>query len=39
MTENKKPKDEYKNPQKEVINFVNSIDYINKDISDKKILI
>lgn len=36
MTENKKLKDEYKNPQKEVINFVNSIDYINKDISDIK---
>ena len=36
MIENKKLKDEYKNPQKEVINFVNSIDYINKDISDIK---
>lgn len=33
MKENGSPIKISKNPQKEVINFINSIDYINEDIS------
>ena len=33
---NKNQKQEYKSPKKEIINFINSIDYINKDITTTK---
>ena len=33
---NKNQKQEYKSSKKEIINFINSIDYINKDITTTK---
>jgi hypothetical protein len=36
MKDKDKKEQNYKNPKKEIINFINSIDYINEDITQNK---